>query len=65
MDWWTLLWIVLGIALVWFMIRGCGGMMRGRGMGGCGMRSEPRHKTQQPQRRMDRVERPEEAHHNN
>ena len=33
-DWQTLLWIA-GIALLfWFMMRGCGGMMRG---GGCGM----------------------------
>lgn len=65
MDWWTLLWIALGIAFIWFMMRGCGGMMRGCGMGGCDKRSEPRHATQQPQRRIEPAERAEEAHRNN
>ena len=32
MDWWTLLWIVGGIALLYWIMRGCGGM----GRGGCG-----------------------------
>ena len=35
LDWQTLLWIGGFALLFWFMMRGCGGMMRG---GGCGMR---------------------------
>lgn len=33
-NWQTLLWIAGFALLFWFMMRGCGGMMRG---GGCGM----------------------------
>ncbi len=38
MDWQNVLWIVLIVAAVFLMMRGCGGMMMG---GGCGM---PRHR---------------------
>ncbi len=46
MDWQSLLRIGGIVLLVVLMMRGCGGMMSGRGMGGCGMgmNSRPRRR---------------------
>lgn len=59
MDWTTLFWIVLGVVVIFIMIRGCGGMMRGGCMGGgCGAHprrpptaGEPAPQTAKPPRR--------------
>ena len=38
-NWETVLWIGGFVLLFWFMMRGCGGIMRG---GGCGMGGRPK-----------------------
>ena len=51
MDWTIVLWIVGGLILFYFMMRMCGGMMMGRGMGkgGCGMgRCDDEHGRDRP-----------------